>query len=204
MAEKAIEEMDEQQRTCFIQANNLSREVEELTDKMRDASLRKASLQGELDDQMELLRAAEESLARADAQYSLLRDGLAEARAIREEAKSKLGDLLRERDRLLDATRRGGLEKEELSLGIKEALDALAGADQEAEQLKAELAALNGKAMGMERDRDDLESLTPAPAPGDLRGGERDAAAAGRVRPHRRTHEGRRGQSRLQPGGGGH
>ena len=107
---------------------------------------------------LELLRAAEESLARADAQYSLLRDGLAEARAIREDAKSKLGDLLRERDRLLDATRRGGLEKEELTLGIKEAQDALAGADKEAEQLKAELAALNGKAMGMERDRDDLES----------------------------------------------
>ncbi len=159
MAEKAIEEMEEQQRTCFIQTNNLSREIEGLADKMRDASLRKASLQGELDDQTELLRAAEESLAKADAQYSLLRDGLAEARAIREEAKSKLGDLLRERDRLLDATRRGGLEKEELNLGIKEAQDALAGADKEADQLKAELAALNGKAMGMERDRDDLESL---------------------------------------------
>ncbi|HEX7445064.1 MAG TPA: AAA family ATPase, partial [Methanothrix sp.] len=158
MAEKAIEEMEEQQRTCFIQTNNLSREVEGLADKMRDASLRKASLQGELDDQIQLLRAAEESLAKADAQYSLLRDGLAEARQIREEAKSKLGDLLRERDRLLDATRRGGLEKEELTLGIKEALDALAGADKEAEQLKTELAALNGKAMGMERDRDDLES----------------------------------------------
>ena len=141
VAEKAIEEMEEQHRTCFIQMNNLSREIDELADKMRDASLRKASLQGELDDQTDLLRAAEESLASADVQYSLLRDGLAEARAIREEAKSKLGDLLRERDRLLDATRRGGLEREELTLGIKEAQDVLAGADHEAEQLKAELAA---------------------------------------------------------------
>ena len=159
VAEKAIEEMDEQHRTCFIQMNNLSREIDELADKMRDASLRKASLHGELDDQMALLRAAEESLAKADAQYSLLRDGLAEARAMREDAKSKLGDLLRERDRLLDATRRGGLEREELTQGIKEAQDALTGADREAEQLKTELAALNGKTMGMERDRDDLDSL---------------------------------------------
>ena len=158
MAEKAITEMEDQQKTCFIQMNNLSLELEGLSEKMRDASLRKASLSGELEDQLELLRAAEESLARADAQYSLLRDDLAGARQIREEAKSKLGDLLRERDRLLDATRRGGLEREELSLGIKEALDALAGADHEAEQLKSELATLNGKAMGMERDRDDLES----------------------------------------------
>jgi chromosome segregation protein len=158
MAEKAITEMEDQQKTCFIQMNNLSSELEGLAEKIGDASLRKASLSGELDDQRELLRAAEESLARADAQYSLLRDDLAGARQIREEAKSKLGDLLRERDRLLDATRRGGLEREELSMGIKEALDALAGADHEAEQLKSELAALNGKAMEMERDRDDLES----------------------------------------------
>ena len=65
---------------------------------------------------------------------------------------------MRERDRLLDATRRGGLEREELSSGIKEALDTLAGLDHEAEKLKVELAALNSQAMGMERDRDDLES----------------------------------------------
>ena len=83
---------------------------------------------------------------------------LAGARLIREESKSKLGDLVRERDRLLDATRRGGLEREELSSGIKEALDTLAGLDHETEKLKAELAALNSQAMGMERDRDDLES----------------------------------------------
>ena len=59
---------------------------------------------------------------------------------------------------MLDAARRGGLEREELSAGIKEALDALAGLGHEAEKLKAELAALNSQAMGMERDRDDLES----------------------------------------------
>ncbi len=158
MAEKAIADMEGQQKTCFIQIGNLAQEQEGLAEKVEDASLRKASLQGELGDQTALLRAAEESLAKADAQFSLLRDDLAAARQTREEAKSKLGDFLRERDRLLDGTRRGGLEREELSLGIKEALDALAGSDYEAEQLKTELAALNGKAMEMERDRDDLES----------------------------------------------
>ncbi len=158
MTEKAISEIDGQQKSCFIQMGSLSTELASLAEKMRDASLRGASLQGELEDQIDQQETAKASLSQADAKFSILRDDLAGVRLIREEAKSKLGDLVRERDRLLDATRRGGLEREELSSGIKEALDKLAGLDHETEKLKAELAALNSKAMEMERDRDDLES----------------------------------------------
>ncbi len=157
MAEKAIAEMEAQQKTCFIQISKLEKETKELEQKASDAGLRKASLQGELDDATNALSAARGMLEKADTQFALLRDDLAQARQSREEAKTRLGDLMRERDRLLDASRRGGLEREELSIGIKEALDALASADHESEQLKAELADLNGKALGLERDRDDLE-----------------------------------------------
>ncbi len=157
MAEKAIAEMEAQQKTCFIQISKLEKETKELEQKASDADLRKASLQGELDDATNALSDARGMLEKADTQFALLRDDLAQARQSREEAKTRLGDLMRERDRLLDASRRGGLEREELSIGIKEALDALASADHESEQLKAELADLNGKALGLERDRDDLE-----------------------------------------------
>lgn len=158
MTEKALSEMDGQQKTCFISMGSLTAETEAIAEKIQDASLRGASLRGELDDQIHLQAGAQFSLAQADAKFTLLRDDLAAARQIREESKSKLGDLVRERDRLLDATRRGGLEREELSAGIKEALDTLAGLDHEAEKLKVELSSLNSQAMGMERDRDDLES----------------------------------------------
>ena len=158
MAEKAIVETDASKKTCFIQIGNLQQELEGLASKVRDASLRGASLRGELDDQMEILAAAQEKLARADAKYSILRDDLSAARLQREEAKTNLGDLVRDRDRLLDAARRGSLEREELSSGIKEALDSLAGVDHEAEKIRSELAVQNGKAMEMERDRDDLEA----------------------------------------------
>jgi len=158
MTEKAATEIDEQQKSCFIQMSNLSTELASLAEKIRDAGLRGASLRGELEDQTEEQEAAKASLSQADAKYAVLRDDLEGVRLVREGAKSKLGDLVRERDRLLDATRRGGLEREELSTGIKEALDKLAGLDHETEKLKAELADLNRKAMEMERDRDDLES----------------------------------------------
>ncbi len=178
MAEKAVEDIDQQNKSCFIQVNNLSQDLLEISEKVRDISLRGASLRGELDDQMAALSAAQESLSKADAKFSFLRDDLAGARQLREGAKAKLGDLVRERDRLLDTVRRSGLEKEELSIQIKEALDAQAGANHEAEQLKGELAALNGKAMEMEKDRDDLD--------------------AGRLRLRRDISEAERNLQRLQ------
>ena len=158
MAEKSLNDLDKQQKTSFIQLGNLSGEEESLEEKIRDTSIRKASLNGELEDQNDLLQAAEESLTKEDAQFSVLREELSGSRETREKAKTKLGDLLRERDRLLDGTRRGGLEREELSHAIKEAMDALGSSDHEAEGLKEELAQLNSRAMVLERDRDDLES----------------------------------------------
>jgi len=158
MAEKAAAETDGQQKSCFIQSEKLSAELSAVQEKMRDASLRQASIKAELEDQLLLSAAAKESLTAADARFAGLRDDLSGARQIREEAKSRLGDQVRERDRLLDATRRAGLEREELSAGIKEALDSLAGLGHEAEKLRAEVAGLNDQAMQMERDRDDLES----------------------------------------------
>ena len=50
----------------------LQQELEELADKMRDASLRGASLRGELDDQMADPVRAKEKIAKADAKYSIL------------------------------------------------------------------------------------------------------------------------------------
>jgi chromosome segregation protein len=158
MTVKAISDIEGQQKSCFKQTETTSEEIGSLAEKIRDASLRGASLRGELEDQLSLQEDARSSLAQADAKFSELRDDLAAARLSREDAKSKLGDLVRERDRILDATRRGGLEREELSAAIKEALDSLAGIDHDGELLKSELASLNSRAMHMERDKDDLES----------------------------------------------
>ncbi len=157
MADKAAAEAEGHLRACFLQADRLRQEQEELFEKVRDAGLRGASLRGELDDQMEALGASKEKIAKADEAFSQLKEDLSSARRLREDAKARLGDLVRERDRLLDFARRGGLEREELAREIKEASDALASADHEAEQLKAELETLNNKALEMERDRDDLE-----------------------------------------------
>ncbi|NLH21890.1 MAG: chromosome segregation protein SMC [Methanothrix sp.] len=158
IVEKSLSEIEDQQKSCFKQTGSLQAEAASLAEKMGDESLRAASLRGELDDQLALQGKAQESLARADARFASLRDELAGARQIREAAKSSLGDLVRERDRLLDATRRSGLEKEELLSGIKEAEEGLSSLEQDEKQLRSDLSSLNSRAMSLERDRDDLES----------------------------------------------
>jgi chromosome segregation protein len=86
MAEKSLNDLDRQQNASFIQLGNLSGEEEVLAEKIRDASIRKASLEGELEDQNDLLQQAEESLSREDAQFSALREELERARGTRDEA----------------------------------------------------------------------------------------------------------------------
>ena len=157
LADSTMEEVTAQQKACFIQIGKIEQESRELSDKMRDASLRGASLQGELEDQLAHLKDAREKIAKADSQYSQLRDALSSAMKLQEESKAQRGDLIRERDRLLDASRRGTLEREEIDAAIAEAEAALSAADREAEEIKAELAELNKKALDLEKDRDDLE-----------------------------------------------
>ena len=158
VAENALASADDQLKACFIQQNRLQQEEQENSEKIRDGSIRGASLRGELDDQEKALSEARARIAEADAQYSQLRDELSLAIKLREEAKGGLGDLVRERDRLLDLVRRSTSEREELAAAISEITASIEGMDKEAEQLKTELAELNGRALVMEKDRDDMES----------------------------------------------
>jgi len=157
MAERLISDAEAQQKACFMQSEKIQQEMEILSERIRDASLRGASLRGELEDRTQEVAAAREKIAQAGAQYASLRDDLEKSRTLREEAKARLADLIRERDRLLDGARRSGREKEELAEAIEEDSHLLAGTDHESLQLKDELSVLNRRALEMEKDRDDLE-----------------------------------------------
>ncbi len=154
MAEKALNDLDRQQNASFIQLGNLSGEEEVLAEKIRDASIRKASLEGELEDQNDLLQQAEESLSREDAQFSALREELERARGTGRRPRQSL-ETCCESETVCWMPREGGPGKRGALRAIKEAMDALAGSDHEADQLKEELAGLNSRAMELEKDRDD-------------------------------------------------
>jgi chromosome segregation protein len=157
MADSSAAASEEQKSICFIQMDKLQQEILEIQGRMEDAGLRVAGIRGELDDQNKALSDAKNRISLADAHYSQLRDDLEKGRSGREDAKARMSDLVRERDRLLDAVRRSSIEREELSSGISEASNALTDASKETTQLKADLADLNIKALDLEKDRDDLE-----------------------------------------------
>jgi chromosome segregation protein len=156
-ADRSLKAADEQIQDCFLQTASLEAELEQLAGKMRDSGLRGASLRGELAEKTEELSIAKRKIAEADIKYSVLRDELGKARGLWEELKVQQADLIRERDRLLDAARRRTLEKEELSIAAAEASESLASIDHEMGVLKSELAAFNSQAMDLEKDREDLE-----------------------------------------------
>jgi chromosome segregation protein len=156
-ADRSLKAAEEQIRDCFLQTASLEAELEQLAGKMRDSGLRTASLRGELAEKTEVLSESKGKIAEADVKYSVLRDELGKARGLWEEFKVRQADLLRERDRLLDAARRRTLEKEELSVAAAEASESLASIDHEMGVLKSELATFNSQAMDLEKDREDLE-----------------------------------------------
>ncbi len=157
LADRTLEEGESQAKGCFIQMEKIQQESVELSGRMGDASLRGASLQGELEDQLALSDVARNKIAEADSQYSKLRDDLSRAMQLREASKANLGDLIRERDRLLDASRRGTSERDEIDAAIAETKVTLSAAEKETDEIKVELAELNKKALDLEKDRDDLE-----------------------------------------------
>ncbi|MCJ7445821.1 MAG: chromosome segregation protein SMC [Methanotrichaceae archaeon] len=158
LSDVAGSEIERQQKECYLQISKIHQESEKLVERIRDASLRLASLKGELGDQICVLSESKAKIANADVRYSQHMEALSQARDEREEAKSTLSDLIRERDRLLDASRRGNLEREELAAGIADALETLNRSGKEVDELKAELDSLNVNALELERDKDDLEA----------------------------------------------
>ena len=157
LVDRTLEEVESQAKTCFIQVEKIQQESVELSGRIRDASLRGASLQGEMEDQLALSDVARKNIAEADSQYTKLRDDLSRAMQLREASKANLGDLIRERDRLLDASRRGTSERDEIDAAIAETRATVAAAERETDEIKVELAELNKKALDLEKDRDDLE-----------------------------------------------
>ncbi len=157
-ADGEIAELEAEQRSAYLEADRLGREAEELASRIRDASIRKASILAEIQEREETLASYREKIARADARYAEVRDRLAIAKKEVEEAKSRVADLMRERDRHLDAARRRSIEREEAAIEISEAREAMAGLDRERGRIGRERDELEERISIFEEERDDLDS----------------------------------------------
>ncbi len=158
MADAEIAEMEAEQRSDYMESDRLGREEEALSTKVRDGSIRKASILAEIAEREEALGGYREKIAKADARYADLRDQLSAAKKEVEEAKSRAADLMRERDRHLDAARRRSIEGEEAALEISEAKETMAGLDREKVRIVRDRKSLEDRISALEEERDDLDS----------------------------------------------
>ncbi len=158
MADGEIAALEAEQRSDYLEADRLGREAEELSMRIRDGSIRKASILAEIQEREEALASYREKIARADARYAEVRDRLVAVKKEVEEAKSRAADLMRERDRHLDAARRRSIEREEAAIEISEARETMAGLDRERGRIGRERQELEERISIFEEERDDLDS----------------------------------------------
>ncbi|MGC9514390.1 chromosome segregation protein SMC [Methanocrinis sp.] len=158
MANAEIAEIEAEQRSDYLEADRIAREAEALSSKIRDGSIRKASILAEIAEREEALGGYREKIAKADAQYAELRDQLYAVKKEVEESKSRLADLMRERDRHLDTARRRSIEREEAAYEISEAKETAASLDREGERIGRDQRSLEDRISAIEEERADLDS----------------------------------------------
>jgi chromosome segregation protein len=158
MAEAEIAEIEAEQRSDYLEADRIGREAEVLAEEIRDGSIRKASILAEVAEREESLQGYRAEIARADARYSGLRDELASVKRDVEETKSRASDLMRERDRHLDAARRRSIEREEAAMEIAEAKETASALQREKERIRREREGIEERISDLEEERDDLDS----------------------------------------------
>jgi chromosome segregation protein len=159
MAQAEIAGMEKEQRSDYMEADRLAGEEEDLAGLIRDGSIRRASVLAEVQEREEQLQGYRDEIARADARYAGLRDQLSSVKKEVEEAKSRAGDLMREKDRHLDAARRRSLQKEEAAFEISEAMETASGLQRERERILRDRGVLEDRISDLEEERDDLDSV---------------------------------------------
>lgn len=156
MADREISETEVERRRIYLEMDRLSEEAEALTTKIRDAGIREASLVAELEEESERLEAVRSEIAEADVEYAQLRDEMAVVKRKREEVKIEMADLMRDRDRYLDAARRRSSDQEDICSQISEYEETIRRSEREAERIKREIDQLEERGRELERNGDDL------------------------------------------------
>ncbi len=156
MADREISETEVERRRIYLEMARLSEEAEALTTKIRDAGIREASLVAELEEESERLEGVRSEIAEADVEYAQLRDEMAVVKRKREDVKTEMADLMRDRDRYLDAARRRSSDQEDICNQISEYEETIRSSEREAERIKREIDQLEERGRELERNGDDL------------------------------------------------
>ncbi|WP_435195847.1 chromosome segregation protein SMC [Natronomonas sp. EA1] len=154
--QERIEEAEQKRSQAFVQVDRKQETVDDLSAKIRDKKVQKASLKADVQEKEAELEAVEAEIESVDSEYEDVRDALAEKREALSKKKDEKNELQREQDRLIDEARRRSNAQREKREEIETAEERLPELDAELDDYGAELEKAEAN---LETIRDVVEDL---------------------------------------------
>ena len=151
-AEDRIQDAESKRRGAFVELDRKQETVDDLDDEIRSVKIEQASVKSEVGSLETDLAEVQAEIENVDTEYDELKTDLAEKKAQVEALKTERNDRQREKDRLLDDTRRRATE-------ISEAEDRIAELRATLPDLRAEVSDLHSELDKAEKNREKIEAV---------------------------------------------
>ena len=151
-AEARIQDAESDRREAFVQLDRKQETIDDLDDDIRSVKVEQASVKSDIGSLETDLAEVQAEIDDVDTEYDELKADLAGKKERLEELKTERNDRQREKDRLLDDTRRRATEISEAEARIEELRETLP-------DLKAEASDLHSERDKAEKNRDKIEGI---------------------------------------------
>ena len=151
-AEDRIQDAESERREAFVELDRKQETVDDLDDDIRSVKVEQASVKSDVGSLETDLAAVQAEIENVDTEYDELKADLADKKERVEELKTERNDRQREKDRLLDDTRRRATEISEAEDRIQELRETLP-------DLQAEVSDLHSELDKAEKNREKIEAV---------------------------------------------
>jgi chromosome segregation protein len=151
-AEERIEDAESERREAFVELDRKQETIDDLDDEIRSVKVEQASVKSDIGSLETDLAEVQAEIENVDTEYDELKADLADEKERLEELKTERNDKQREKDRLLDDTRRRATEISEAEDRIQELRETLP-------DLRAEASDLHSELDKAEKNQDKIEGI---------------------------------------------
>ncbi|WP_435185034.1 chromosome segregation protein SMC [Halobellus sp. EA9] len=156
-AEERIDDAESDRRNAFVQLDRKQEQIDELDEEIRSAKVEKASVKSDIGSLETDLAEVQAEIENVDTEFDELKADLESKKERLEELKTERNDKQREKDRLLDETRRRASEIDELEAEAQELREKLPDLKAEVSDLRSELDKAETNEAKIEGIVDDLQ-----------------------------------------------
>lgn len=161
-SQNEINDVEGQRRRAFVEIDKTKNKIEQLIAQHTEEGIRKGGMLAEIGELNSALSVAQIRIEEVDMKFADTRDQLTKLKEGMERKKSEKNELLRTKDRLLDAIRRKSSEEGEVKREIENAKERISESEIEMRQVHGEIKELEKKVGKMSEDISDLDGKKSA------------------------------------------